>query len=236
MPARHFLCCLPLRLGALLISVFQCATSGLIAAASWYALSSMRGHLPGKLKTLIIANGVYHTVLALAAFVGFIGTLGRKARLLSTYSFYLSWSIGVQIIVDAAYLWAFFSTSRETLIQRCIDGSTDKEVQDICNHSFDTGRWTLVASIAIGLLIQIWAAYIVSSYAQKLNDENWRYRPGVVPIVGGGGPRYANLKPDDRDETHFPLAGGTSYPYSDSHNSFGRNQAIPPVHYNKSAV
>jgi hypothetical protein len=61
----------------------------------------------------------------------------------------------VQIVIDVAYLWGFFSTSRETLIQRCIDGSTDKEVQDICNNSFNAGKWTLIASVAIGLLIQL---------------------------------------------------------------------------------
>lgn len=42
MPARHFLCCLPLRLGALLISITQLVGGGLLAAASWVTLNSMR--------------------------------------------------------------------------------------------------------------------------------------------------------------------------------------------------
>jgi hypothetical protein len=42
MVARHFLCCLPLRLGALLISASQLVVVGLLAAGSWYALNSMR--------------------------------------------------------------------------------------------------------------------------------------------------------------------------------------------------
>jgi hypothetical protein len=42
MAARHFLCCLPLRLGALLISLIQLLGAGLIAAASWVTLESMR--------------------------------------------------------------------------------------------------------------------------------------------------------------------------------------------------
>lgn len=42
MAARHFLCCLPLRLGALLISVAQLLLCGLIAAGSFYTLKGMR--------------------------------------------------------------------------------------------------------------------------------------------------------------------------------------------------
>ena len=42
MVARHFLCCLPLRLGALLISASQLVVVGLLAAGSWYTLNSLR--------------------------------------------------------------------------------------------------------------------------------------------------------------------------------------------------
>src|SRR6266851_677589 len=43
MVARHFLCCLPLRLGALLISLVQLVLFGLIAAGSFYTITtSMR--------------------------------------------------------------------------------------------------------------------------------------------------------------------------------------------------
>ena len=84
-----------------------------------------------------------------------IGTLARRARMLTTYAFYVRWSIGVQLILDGLHLWAFFSQSRQTLIDRCVDGSTDQEVLNICEQSFDTGKWTLVISMVIGLIIQI---------------------------------------------------------------------------------
>ena len=196
MPARHFLCCLPLRLGALLISFFQLVFGGLIAAATWYTYSGMRTSCTspfsfvgldsgpcseqvaitqprsnGRSSPMVYITPSSHSQLSLGRcchtsptleprdfntlIYRLIGTLGRKARLLATYSFYLSWSVGVQIILSALYLWAFFSTSRETLIERCIDGSTDKEVQDICNNSFNAGKWAVIAGIVIGLLIQI---------------------------------------------------------------------------------
>ncbi|KAI0292550.1 hypothetical protein BC826DRAFT_969518 [Russula brevipes] len=222
MVARHFLCCLPLRLGALLISFCQLVLVGLFAAGGWYAITALRGHLPTHLKGFIFAMALYYTILALAALVGLLGTLWRKAGLLSTYAFYLSWSIGVQIVIDAAYLWAFFSQSREKLIERCIDGSTDQHIQDICNNSFNTSKWSLVGSMVGGLIIQIWAAYIVSSYAKKLKDEKaWRSGPGVGVVHPPAGPKYTHVKPDEHD-SHIPLTGASySYPYNDAGHSFG---------------
>jgi hypothetical protein len=80
--------------------------------------------------------------------------IGRKAGLLSSYTTFLFYSLGAQLVIDAIYTWAFFSQSRETLIQRCIDGSTDQEVQKICDNSFDVGKWTFLISMVIGVSLQ----------------------------------------------------------------------------------
>jgi len=191
---------------------------GLIAAGSFYALRGMRGRLPSTLKSIIIANAIYYAVLAIAAFIGLLGTLWRKAKLLSTYAFYLGWSLGLQLVIDGVYLYAFFSQSRQELIDHCIDGSTDSDIQQICENQFNTNKWSLVVGMVIGLLIQFWAAYIVTSYAKRLQEQTaWRSGPGIVPPVHASGPRYVHV---GDEESHIPLAG-PSYPYKDSHHSFG---------------
>jgi hypothetical protein len=96
MVARHFLCCLPLRLGALLISACQLALVGLLAAGSWYTVTSLRtfpnasllsyplkpmvvvafflprtgGRLPNNLRGVIVSNAIYFTLLSLTAVIG----------------------------------------------------------------------------------------------------------------------------------------------------------------------
>jgi len=216
MVARHFLCCLPLRLGALLISASQLVVVGLLAAGSWYTLNSLRGRLPNNLRVIIVSSAIYYTVLSLTAIIGLFGSLLRKASLLATYSYYLTYFTGIQIVLDAIYLYFFFRHSRESLIQGCLDGSTDPSVENICNNSFDTGKWTMLVSIVIGLVIQLWAAYIVSSYARKLKEEQiWRSGPGVAPPQEVSRPKYAHVQQED----HIPLTGG--YPYSDTNHSFG---------------
>ena len=176
-----------------------------------------------------------------------LGTLWRKAKLLSTYSFYLGWSIGVQLVIDGIYLYAFFSQSRQSLIDRCIGGSTDSDIRHICEQSFNTNRWSLIVGMVIGLIIQLceclfcfppplvlaplrrlltWiflkgAAYIVTSYANKLKEQKaWRSGPGIVPPMNASGPKYVHVGRDE--ESHIPLTG-PSYPYAykDTNHSFG---------------
>ena len=75
--------------------------------------------------------------------------------MLRAYVYFLTYSIGVEIIIDVAVVLAFFSQSRESLVDRCIAGSTDQDVKDICDAWFDTGKWTSFASVVFGLIIQL---------------------------------------------------------------------------------
>jgi hypothetical protein len=163
--------------------------------------------------------------------------------LLRAYAYFLTYSIVVKIIVNVAYVWAFFSQSRQSLVDRCIAGSTDQDVKDICDAEFDTGKWTVLANVVISLIIQVCefcfspvicenevsrcgchinsfllkgTAYIVTSYAKKLKDEQaWRSGPGVAPLDTAGS-KYARVRGEDQ----IPLSGA-SYAYSDANHSFG---------------
>jgi len=232
MPARHFCLCLPLRLGAFLISFCQLILVGLVAAAGWYALESMRGRLPTHLRGVIIASSIYYTALSIVALIGLFGTIARNASLLSTYAYYLAWSTGVQIVLDMLQIILFFRQSRETLIKNCIDGSSDPDVQDICNNSFNSSKWSFVVSMVVGLIIQIWAAYIVSSYADKLEKEKaWRSGPGITPMHNTSKSKYVHVEQQDHYAANVPFTN--TYPYSGAGNSFG---ASTPHHHVTTSV
>jgi len=94
------------------------------------------------------------------------GTIARNATLLSTYAYYLAWFIGLQIVLDVSQLIVFFRQSRETLVRNCIDGSTDQEVQKICNDSFNTSKWTILVGMIVGLTIQLCEFFISSMFVK----------------------------------------------------------------------
>jgi len=218
MAARHFLCCLPLRLGAFLISLIQCVLAALIAAGLWYNLIKYPDNYTGKLKWTIIATGVYYSILALAALGGFIGTLTRSAGLLRQYGFWLGCALGVQIILDALLLWAYFSTSHDDFVSHCINGSTDQNVIDVCNDATKIGKGWVIGAVVVGLLIQAWAAYIVGSYGHKLEHEHaWT---STVPLDTGY--KYT-VAPGRGSSEALTGAPAYSYPYAEGGHSFGSN-------------
>ncbi|KAA1470652.1 hypothetical protein DENSPDRAFT_836489 [Dentipellis sp. KUC8613] len=214
MAAHHFCCCLPIRLGAFLISLFQFVIAGFIAAALWYEVSQWHGDIPTKTKVTYICRAVYYTIFSLSSFFGFVGTLKRSASLLAQYASYLGWAVFVQIVLDALYLWAFFTVPRDTFIKDCINGSTDQNVINACNNFNKWGKGYVIASVAVGLLVQAYAWYIVNGYSHKLDSEI--ERKASVPMDSGY--KYAAA---GRASTEALTGPSYNYPYADQAHSFG---------------
>jgi len=69
-----FLCCLPLRLGVLVISVIQFLICGGVAGLLWWALCNQKNDVSvvvGNMKTTVIIVGVIYTIAALVGLLGF---------------------------------------------------------------------------------------------------------------------------------------------------------------------
>ena len=92
----------------------------------------------------------------------FIGTIRRSIKMLSTYSFWLGWALGLQIALDAFLLYAYFTTPREDLVRNCVKDSTDQNVINSCNSAFNVGKGAMIGGVVVNLLIQA-CAYPVPS-------------------------------------------------------------------------
>jgi len=69
------------------------------------------------------------------------------------------------------------------------------------------------------------AAYIVASYAEKLEKEKlWRSGPGATPLHNTSRSKYAQVhqQDDHHHGAHVPLTNASyTYPYNGASNSFG---------------
>ena len=97
---------------------------------------------------------IYSSFFDLSKHFSLFGAISRNASLLSSYAYYLARATGIQLVLDVVQLILFFRQSRETLIKNCIDGSTDTEVQNICNNEFNASKWSVVVGMVVGLIIQ----------------------------------------------------------------------------------
>lgn len=99
----------------------------------------------------------------------FIGTIRRSIKMLSTYSFWLGWALGLQIALDAFLLYAYFTTPREDLVRNCVKDSTDQNVINSCNSAFNVGKGAMIGGVVVNLLIQA-CAYPVPSPPISIQD------------------------------------------------------------------
>jgi hypothetical protein len=64
------------------------------------------------------------------------------------------------------------------------------------------------------------AAYVVASYATKLeNEKSWRSSPGVTPLHDTSRTNYTYVQQQDDHGANVPLTN--PYPYGGANNSFG---------------
>jgi hypothetical protein len=79
------------------------------------------------------------------------------------------------------------------------------------------------------------AAYIVASYAEKLeNEKSWRSGPGATPLRDTTSSKYAHVQQQDDHGVNVPLtAASYPYPYRDGNNSFAGST---PHHHTATSV
>ncbi|KAI0314677.1 hypothetical protein OF83DRAFT_422374 [Amylostereum chailletii] len=178
----------PLRYGAFTVSLAQFICSGILAVALWFEVSTWSLDVGERITGTSAAAATYYTVLAISALLGSIAVAYRHKGTLKYYALCLGWSLGIQLVISALQLWGYLSTNRDELITQC--EAFPNMDRKSCMTAFQLSVGWLIASVVIGLLLQLCAfpvffctlsgsllcteasAYIVSSYSSKLSAED----------------------------------------------------------------
>ncbi|PPQ77192.1 hypothetical protein CVT25_011038 [Psilocybe cyanescens] len=224
--AAKFLCCLPLRLGVIIISFCQFFFCGALAGLLWYTLSLARQNgndlstITQTMKTTVIVVAAIYTFAALVGLLGFFGALFKKNGFVKSFYILLCIVFGLEVGSSIWYLVTFYRTRGQTL-EQCINGSAEPSRVAYCK-SLDAYKrvpqGAMLASIIVPILIHAYACYIVYQYTKRLEYQKIeklrasRSFPQTQPI-------YQAVNPHDES---FPLAQpNPQYPYADGANSFG---------------
>ncbi|KAJ7076872.1 hypothetical protein B0H15DRAFT_574726 [Mycena belliarum] len=212
-----YLCCLPLRLGVLLISFVQFLVSAAAAAGLTYLLVlDSQGkfdtqYVTNRVRIIAIVVAVVYGIFALISLTGFIGAIRKKESYVGAFSNLLRFFLGLTITVVIAYFILYF-VDKSQFRKLCIGSSTDQNVINACNGSTKLSVWAMVISAIIPILFQAYGVYIVSAYVKKLHNEQFLHQESF----GYKGPGYVPV----HEETH-PLTHQGAYPYADNSHSFG---------------
>ncbi|KAF9049930.1 hypothetical protein BJ165DRAFT_1525231 [Panaeolus papilionaceus] len=226
--APKFLCCLPLRLGVAVISFIQFVFCGGTAGLLWWALWSNQAHndwseMTKNMKLTVIIVASVYTFATLVSLLGFLGALLKKNGMVKTFYILLCVVLGAQVGSSIWYLITFYRNRGQTLNDCLGDKANDSDRIALCQsmNSFRrVPQGVLIASVAVPILLQAYACYVVHQYSNRLTQQKAeKLRQSAV--FNQARPTYQPV-PVSQDHESYPLTQPTGgYPYADASHSFG---------------
>ncbi|KAF5386267.1 hypothetical protein D9615_002302 [Tricholomella constricta] len=215
-----FLCCLPLRLGVLVIAFIQFIITGAAAGLVWWLLIEKHNEsqLTKKLKASIVLIGVVYTGSALVSLTGLIGALAKKLGAIKTYLFVLYATLGFQVAVTVFTLINYYRL-RGTSGPDCNVTSGDTTV-NLCEEYVKVPQGAIIVSVIVPILIQAYACYIVAAYKNRLIKQ--RQDRSSVAMKTPVNPAYTSVPATDQSLP--PSYSNTAYPYASAPNAFGAKE------------
>ncbi|KAK0229441.1 hypothetical protein EDD85DRAFT_128612 [Armillaria nabsnona] len=175
---HHFLCCLPLRLGVLIIAALTLAGSALVAIGAWINVHNIINKTlelskSGEISMYIVA--AVYTLVAIASLLGLVGALTARPGLVSTFNSLQIGSFIASLAVGAYSLYLLFSDKYNIDISNCVssvDANSDTAKQ-VCNAALKVSKAAVVVIYAITWLVQFYGLFIVRSYVRELEEKRF---------------------------------------------------------------
>ncbi|KAF9008004.1 hypothetical protein BDQ17DRAFT_1237438 [Cyathus striatus] len=162
---RTFCCCIPVRAGAILLSLLGVLGGALIAAAGIITLSRH-----GESGTSLIIQVVVYGLLALLSLFGLIGAIGKKLAMVRLYfgilMFHLFFSIGCGI-----YAIYYTFKNSPSYVNDCIKTAANPADIKACKDGASLMKGLMVGIFIVAWLLEIWACVIVHGYSSQLSEE-----------------------------------------------------------------
>ncbi|KAJ3570909.1 hypothetical protein NP233_g4104 [Leucocoprinus birnbaumii] len=233
-----FCCCLPLRLGTLVISLIQFALCGLAAGAFWWLLwwtkdQGVYETLQNSIKISFIVAGAIYTFAAIIGLFGFLGAIFKKNGLVRSYLALLYVTLMLQV-ASGIYSLVMFYRFRDHPGQEenCVNitgGSPSNTQITYCDALANISKmpvWGIWVSALVPIVVVAYACYVVHNYARRLAKQ--KLDREIFPTRSlATGPEYTAVKP--HEESHPLTQPAYNYPYSDAPHSFGNTAGSPPT-------
>jgi len=162
---RTFCCCIPVRVGVILLAILGLIGGSGVAAIGIINLKHSEGS-----KAASIIQIIVYLLLAIVSIFGLIGAITRR---LAFVRIYLSMLIMHLLFSMGTGIYAIHRnfTDAPKYISDCESGSTDKAVIAVCNQGATILKSVMIGSFILAWLLETWACFIVVHYSKQLAEE-----------------------------------------------------------------
>ncbi|KAK0183646.1 hypothetical protein F5146DRAFT_1085653 [Armillaria mellea] len=178
---HHFLCCLPLRLGVVIIAGLTLLGSALVAVGGWINVKDILNHslvLTKSHEFMVWVTASLYTLIVLISLFGLVGALTARVKLVAAFngmqigSFIASLALGVVALIQ------LYSKKYDKQASVDCKGSFEvdinaEDVASVCNTALNISKAAITAIYAVIWLIQFYGLFIVHSYVQELREKSY---------------------------------------------------------------
>ncbi|KAF4599811.1 hypothetical protein EYR40_006913 [Pleurotus pulmonarius] len=192
-----FCCCLPVRVGVLIMSFLGMLLSGILSIILWFEVASTPDMTSGE-KAAFVCAGLVETLLFAVCILGFAGVIVRKQLFVMIY----------------AYFTYFHSCSTSRTIQ-------NPDAQNQCIGLLKVAKGVYIGIALVVLLAELYGAFIVARYVNQIQREKRGARASrmstsnesAFKLVPQRGVRYSSV-PGGQHITHLSYDGTKEFdPY-----------------------
>lgn len=137
---QTFCCCIPSRLGVLLLAPLTCAASTVCSVVALYGLINYKDELALGQRIFLGALGAAMAIVALSSVFGFFGALMKSYRAVSFYATALL-SLWLSIVATGVINFIFLYKDKEDVIDRCASRNEENEALQKFNGYVDQEKW-----------------------------------------------------------------------------------------------
>jgi len=227
---KTFCCCLPVRIGVLIMSLLGILFGGVLSVVLWFEVASTADMTSGERAGFVLV-GLVESLLFVASALGFVGAAVRKQLFVQIYAYfiYVHFLLNIGVAGYLLYLVTHFSSS--AAVTACQETIQNQQAKDQCTGLLKIARGVYFVVAAIVLLVELYVALVVTRYLNQVKNEKRSARAShmhneeAFALSSRGKGRYSSL-PGGEDRGVPP----SSFPVYSSQEFDPYDGTYEPIH------
>ncbi|EIN11330.1 hypothetical protein PUNSTDRAFT_118791 [Punctularia strigosozonata HHB-11173 SS5] len=221
---RTFCCCLPLRLGVVIISFVSLLLSGFLSVILWYEVR-VTSTMSGSERAVFAGAGVVESLLCVASILGFVGAIVKKQSFIIVYVYFLYFHLVINCAVAGYFLYMIVHAANTDIVKACKEGLRSDQAKDQCDGLLKFAKWVYFAVASTVLLVEMYTTIVVTRYYRFLRTHKRDKRQSRMSLVPNRN-RYTNISTQSGDglldkefDPYAPYGGRPQSHYDDNDGS-----------------